>query len=255
MLFFVIFLLEISYSTVSITQQLLLLLSAFPIRGRHSEFSYLLSLASRVFSPNLPICAVPLMYSFLILPILVTPNENRNIVNSATSISVSCLSVSATVSNPYNIAGLTATLYTFPFILAGTLLSQITPDILLHPFKQGLKADPWCSPTFTLNPSVTLTVLLYHPTTMNHYQTQVHTYNFIISISISLWTKCSKRMLNADKTRIIIIGTKQHYRRSSRNTFHSNYLAVLSPHQNVSNLTINFTVNVVLFPPANCSSM
>ena len=39
-----------------------------------------------------------------------------------------------TVSNPYNIAGLTPTLYTFPFTLAGTLLSQITPDILLHPF-------------------------------------------------------------------------------------------------------------------------
>ena len=36
---------------------------------------YHLSLASRVFSPNFPTCAVPLMYSFLILSILVTPNE------------------------------------------------------------------------------------------------------------------------------------------------------------------------------------
>ena len=90
---------------------------------------YHLSLASRVFSPNFPTCAVPLMYSFLILSILVTPNENRNIFNSATSISASCLFVSATVSNPYNIAGLTATLYTFPFTLAGTLLSHITPVI------------------------------------------------------------------------------------------------------------------------------
>ena len=80
---------------------------------------YHLSLASRVFSLNFPTCAVPLMYSFLILSILVTPNENRNIFNSATSISASCLFVSATVSNPYNIAGLTATLYTFPFTLAG----------------------------------------------------------------------------------------------------------------------------------------
>ena len=71
---------------------------------------YHLSLASRVFSPNFPTCAVPLMYSFLILSILVTPNENRNIFNSATSISASCLFVSATVSNPYNIAGLSATL-------------------------------------------------------------------------------------------------------------------------------------------------
>ena len=67
---------------------------------------YHLSLASRVFSPNFPTCAVPLIYSFLILSILVTPNENRNIFNSATSISASCLFVSATVSNPYNIGGL-----------------------------------------------------------------------------------------------------------------------------------------------------
>ena len=80
-----------------------------------STCPYHLSLASRVFSPNRPTCAVPLMYSFLILSILVTPNENRNIFNFATSISVSCLFVSATVSNPYNIAGITATLYTFPF--------------------------------------------------------------------------------------------------------------------------------------------
>ena len=42
---------------------------------------YHLSLVSRVFSPNFPTCAVPLMYSFLIilLSILVTPNENRSI--------------------------------------------------------------------------------------------------------------------------------------------------------------------------------
>ena len=76
---------------------------------------YHLSLASRVFSPNRPTCAVPLMYSFLILSILFTPIENCNVFNSATSIYASCLVVSATVSNPYNIAGLTATLYTFPF--------------------------------------------------------------------------------------------------------------------------------------------
>ena len=70
--------------------------------------------------------AVPLMYSFLILSNLVTPSENSNIFNSATSISASCLLVSATGSNPYYIAGLNVTLYTFPFILAGTRLSQIT---------------------------------------------------------------------------------------------------------------------------------
>ena len=37
------------------------------------------------------------MYSFRILSILVTPNENRNIFNSATSIFASCIFVSATV--------------------------------------------------------------------------------------------------------------------------------------------------------------
>ena len=60
---------------------------------------YHLSLVSRVFCPNRPNCAVPLMYSFLILSILLTPNENRNIFNSVRSISASCLFVIATVSN------------------------------------------------------------------------------------------------------------------------------------------------------------
>ena len=87
-------------------------------------------------------------YSFLILSILVTPSENRNIFMSVTSISASCHFVSATVFNPYNIAGLTATLYTFPFSLAGTRLSQIIrdPDILLHPF------HPACTLFFTSLP-------------------------------------------------------------------------------------------------------
>ena len=58
-----------------------------------STCPYHLSIASRVFSANRPTCAVSLMYSFLILSILVTPNENRNIFNSATSISTSCLFV------------------------------------------------------------------------------------------------------------------------------------------------------------------
>ena len=86
------------------------------------------------------------MNSSLFLSILVTLNEYHNIFNSATSISASCLFVSATVSNPYDIAGLTATLYTFPFTLAGTRLSQITPDILLHPF------HPACTFFFTSLP-------------------------------------------------------------------------------------------------------
>ena len=86
--------------------------------------------------------------------ILVTPNENRNIFNSATSISASCLFVSATVSNPYNVAGFTATLYTFPFTLADTRLSQIIPDIFLQPF------HPACTLFFTslLHPPLLCTV-------------------------------------------------------------------------------------------------
>ena len=42
-----------------------------------------LRLASRVFSPNRHTCAVPLLNSFMILPILVTPNANRNVFNCA----------------------------------------------------------------------------------------------------------------------------------------------------------------------------
>ena len=93
-----------------------------------------LSLASRTFSPNRPTCAAPRMYSFLILSILATPNDDLNISNYAASSSTSCLFVSVTVSSPYNIAGLTATLFTSPFSLAGIRLSQITPDILPHQF-------------------------------------------------------------------------------------------------------------------------
>ena len=42
--------------------------------------------------------------------------------------------MTATVSSPYTIAGLTTELYTFPFTQVGNLLSQITPDTFLHPF-------------------------------------------------------------------------------------------------------------------------
>ena len=74
------------------------------------------------------------MCSFLILSFLVTPIANLSIFISATSISSTCFFVTATVSSLYTIAGLTTELYTFPFTLAGNLLSQITPDIFLHPF-------------------------------------------------------------------------------------------------------------------------
>ena len=74
------------------------------------------------------------MCPFLILSFLVTPIANLNIFISATSISSTCFFVTATVSSPYTIAGLTTELYTFPFILAGNLLLKITPDTLFHPF-------------------------------------------------------------------------------------------------------------------------
>ena len=49
---------------------------------------------------NLPTCAVPLMYSFLILSNLVTPNGNCSILSSTTSSSIYYFLVSATVSRP-----------------------------------------------------------------------------------------------------------------------------------------------------------
>ena len=95
---------------------------------------YHLSLPSLIFIPNRSTLTVPQMYSFLILSFLVTPIANLNIFISATSISFTCFFVTATVSGPYTIAGLTTNLYTFPFTLAGNLLSQITSDTFLHPF-------------------------------------------------------------------------------------------------------------------------
>ena len=95
---------------------------------------YHLSLPSLIFIPNRSTLTVPLMYSFLILSFFVTPIANLSIFISATSISFTCFFVTATVSSPYTLAGLTTKLYTFSFTLAGTLLSQITPHTFLHPF-------------------------------------------------------------------------------------------------------------------------
>ena len=95
---------------------------------------YHLSLPSLIFIPNRSTLTVLLVCSFLILSFLVTAIANLNIFISATSISSTCFFVIATVSSPYTIAGLTTELYTFPFTLASNLLSQITPDNLLHPF-------------------------------------------------------------------------------------------------------------------------
>ena len=95
---------------------------------------YHLSLPSLIFIPNRFTLTVLLMCSFLILSFLVTPIVNLSIFISATSISSTCFFVTATVSSPYTIAGLTTELYTFAFTLAGNLLSQITPDTLPNPF-------------------------------------------------------------------------------------------------------------------------
>ena len=95
---------------------------------------YYISLPSLIFIPNRSILAVILMHSFLILSFLFTPITNLNIFISATSIYSTCFFVTAIVSSPYTIAGLTTELYTFPFTLANNLLSQINSDTLLHPF-------------------------------------------------------------------------------------------------------------------------
>uniref|UniRef100_A0AAR2JPB9 Protein FAM50A n=1 Tax=Pygocentrus nattereri TaxID=42514 RepID=A0AAR2JPB9_PYGNA len=60
-----------------------------------------LNLASLALSPNCSTFTVPLICSFLILSILVTPNENLSIFISATSSLASCLLDRATVSKPY----------------------------------------------------------------------------------------------------------------------------------------------------------
>ena len=95
---------------------------------------YHFSLPSLIFIPNHSTLTVPLMYLFLILYFFVTPIENLNIFISATFIYSTCFFVTATISIPYIIAGLMTKLYTFPFTLAGNLLSQIISDTFLHPF-------------------------------------------------------------------------------------------------------------------------
>ena len=111
--------------------------------GSPHDMSIPHSLPSLIFIPNHFTLTVPLMYSFLILSFLVIPIANLNIFISATSISFTCFFVTATVSSPCTIAGLTTELYSFPFTLAGNLLSQITPDTFLHPF------HPACTLFFT----------------------------------------------------------------------------------------------------------
>ena len=134
---------------------------------------YHLSLPSLIFISNCSTLTVPLMYSFLILSLLITPIANVNIFISATSISSTYFFVTATISSQYTIAGLTTELYTFPFTLADNLLSQITPYTFFYPF------HPACTFLFislsqlplscTINPKYLiplLLALLYPPSSL-----------------------------------------------------------------------------------------
>ena len=146
---------------------------------------YYLGLPPLIFIPNRSTLIVPLMCSFLILSFLVIPIANLNIFISATSISSTCFFVTATVSSPYTIAGLTTELYTFHFTLAGNLLSQITPDTFLRLFHLACilffislsqlplscTVDPKYLNSFTLGTfaSSTFTVSLSFPSFMHRY--------------------------------------------------------------------------------------
>ena len=60
------------------------------------------------------------------------------------------------------ILNLTTELYTFPFTLAGNLLSQITPDTFLHPL------HPACTLLFTFLPQLPLSYTV-HPKYLNSF--------------------------------------------------------------------------------------
>ena len=93
-----------------------------------------LSLASRSLSLSFSIFSRLLTSSFRILFLLVTPKENLSIFISTLSICFSWLFVTATVSIPYSIVGLTIILYNLPFTPGDTLLSQSTPVTFLQLF-------------------------------------------------------------------------------------------------------------------------
>ena len=76
---------------------------------------YHFNLLSCTFLDISPTFVFPLILSFLILSILVTPLIHLNILISATSNFFSCAFFTAHVSAPYIIAGLTTVLYTFPW--------------------------------------------------------------------------------------------------------------------------------------------
>ena len=173
---------------------------------------YHLSLPSLIFIPNRSTLTVLLMCSFVFLSFLVTSIANLNMFISATSISSTCFFVIATVSSPYTIAGLTTELYTFPFTLAGNLLSQITPDTLLHLLHPACTlyftslsqsplsctVDPKYLNSFTLGTFVfsIFTVSSSFPSFMHRYSAYLlsslffpmHTFKILISAALLPWS-------------------------------------------------------------------
>ena len=181
-------------------------------------FPYHLSLTSFIFIPNRSTLTVTLMYSFLILSFPVTHIPNLNIFISATSISSTCFFVTAIISSPYIIGGLTTELYTIRFTLAGNLLSQITPNTFLHPFHSACTlftsllqlpfscaVDPKYLNSFTLGTFCPLSLLfLYH---FLHLCTDIqfftyllsslffpmHTSSILVSASLLSWSLCKSQ--------------------------------------------------------------
>ena len=92
---------------------------------------------------------VPVMCSFRILSLLVTPYIHLSILISFIYSRASCSIVVAQVSAPYNRAGLTTVLYTFPFSFTGILLSHSTP---LHLFQSLHAALTLCEISVVMPP-------------------------------------------------------------------------------------------------------
>ena len=95
---------------------------------------YHFNLLSCTFLDISPTFVVPLILSFLILSILVTPLIHLNILNSSTSNFFFCAFLAAPVSAPYIIAGLTTVLYTFLLTLKLILRSHRISNILFQFF-------------------------------------------------------------------------------------------------------------------------
>ena len=146
---------------LSVTHIVSILPLIYPL-SVHSTCPNHLNLASLTLHPKRPTYAVPLMCSFLILSILVTPKENLNSFKSATCSSASCLLVISAVSKPYNIADLTNIKYTFPFTFASAHLSQITPETFLHPLHPAYTHFSSLSHYFAVNSWPQVLKLVYN---------------------------------------------------------------------------------------------